>query len=234
MKKINNFFTRVKNHKPIDDADGAKNKFVSSYAAGFVQQICLGIDENIPKQNFIHEPEMTIWVKPIKTYWRLFIDLLGDTHVGDIKSIQGSVKKQVIKTDTKNKKRKTTTKIIDGYSYVKRAVPKRPFFSDLMQISLYAHATEKKPFLIYANHYEYAVFTEENCEQLKPENRKKYLNHLITLQKTWELKLEKANDINELALLCKPDFSDIEKGDWFWKSIPDEYIKRLKDVYNVH
>ena len=36
-----------------------------------------------------------------------------------------------------------------------------------------------------------------------------------------------------LELASKKD-SDIEKGDWFWKSIPDEYIKRLKDVYNVH
>ena len=50
----------------------------------------------------------------------------------------------------------------------------------------------------------------------------------------WEKKLELANgDMKTLALLCKPDFSEIRKNGFWWNGVNYEQIKRFKRFYDA-
>ena len=173
--------------------------------------------ESLPKQDWNFETEYATWIDGIGTYFKMFIDLEGQDYIVDLKNIFGSV--------IKTKK---------GYSYTKRAVPQQPFHSDCMQMAAYSFATGgKKPVLIYSNHFEHKVFSENNCDDLKPENLKHYLDELVMYQQIWEQKLKLANgDPFALARLIKPDFSDIrKKQDFFWNDVPEEYITRFLNYY---
>ena len=141
---------------------------------------------------------------------------MGKTHFGDIKNVFG-----------------TLTKTKAGFSYSKRKCPRVPFHSDCLQIALYSKLLPKhKPFLTYASDSDRVVFTEENCVELRKENLEYYYNELIIYQKCWEKKLELANgDIKTLAMLCRPDFSEIRKNSFWWKGIDSTIIERFRACY---
>ena len=40
-------------------------------------------------------------------------------------------------------------------------------------------------------------------------------------------------DLNKLAWLCPPDYSDIRKKSFWWDGVPREYIKRYFKHYAV-
>lgn len=48
-----------------------------------------------------------------------------------------------------------------------------------LQTNFYALATGLKPYLLVANENEFQIYDESNCDQLKPENRKKYFDKII-------------------------------------------------------
>jgi hypothetical protein len=101
-----------------------------------------------------------------------------------------------------------------------------------MQIALYSHTTGLKPSLSYASANERILFTEDNCEELKPENLKLWLNELIAYEIAWEKKLKAANgSVTELLWLNIPDFSDIRKKSFWWNSIPKEYMENYLKTY---
>ena len=61
-----------------------------------------------------------------------------------------------------------------------------------------------------------------------------YYEELVLYQKCWEKKLELANgDIKTLALLCKPDFSEIRKDGFWWKGIDPDIVKRFRSYYEL-
>ena len=48
----------------------------------------------------------------------------------------------------------------------------------------------------------------------------------------WQKKLEAADgDLNKLAWLCPPDYSDIRKKSFWWDGVPREYIERYFKHY---
>jgi hypothetical protein len=55
-----------------------------------------------------------------------------------------------------------------------------------MQIALYSYTTGLKPSLSYASATDRILFTEDNCEELKQENLKMWLQELIAYEIAWE------------------------------------------------
>ena len=113
-------------------------------------------------------------------------------------------------------------------------MPDRPFYSDLMQIALYKKCCPLKPFLSYASHTDRKLFTEKNCEDLKQKNLDRSLKQLMVYEIAWQKKLEYADgDIKKLAWLCPPDFSDIKKDSFWYQGVPQEYIERYLNYYEL-
>ena len=210
-------YKRQAEYDPFNEKDKLKFKFIIENAKETAQNHLKNIQE-LPKQKWEDEAERTIWTPPVQTYWLCYLDLIGETDFGDLKNKFG----RVTKTKTK------------GYSYSAVKMPDRPFFSDILQISLYRKACPLKPFLSYASHTDRKLFTEENCEDLKKDNLDKHLKKLMIYEIAWQKKLEVADgDINKLAWLCPPDYSDIKKNSFWFEGVPKEYIKRYLDYYAV-
>ena len=184
--------------------------------------------KELPKQKWKTEAEHMKWIDPINVTFRMFIDLTGETHVNDIKNKFPTVKFSPLKT----KQTKDNSNRIGDWVCSHPKIDQRAFTSDLMQISLYAHTTGLKPSLSYASATDRILFTEDNCEELKPENLKMWLQELIAYEIAWEKKLKAADgSLEELMWLCVPDFSDIRKKSFWYQGVPEEYIKGYLNFY---
>ena len=208
---------KITEYKSIDEKDDLKFGYIMDNMESLVNNHLANIDQ-IPKQDWKAELEYTHWADGISTYFLAYVDLVGSTNFGDIKNVFG-----------------TLSKTKSGYSYSKKKCPKVPYHSDCLQIALYSKLLPKhKPFLTYASDSDRVVFTPENCVELRPESLEFYYEELVLYQKCWEKKLELANgDIKTLALLCKPDFSEIRKDGFWWKGIDPDIIKRFRSYYEL-
>ena len=206
---------KITNYDPIDEKDKIKFNYIIENLEPLVQNHLDNINE-IPKQDWKAELEYTHWADGIKTYFLSYVDLVGSTNFGDIKNVFGTL------TKTKN-----------GFSYSKKKCPKVPYHSDCLQIALYSKLLPKhKPFLTYASDSDRVIFTPENCVELRTESLQYYYEELVLYQKCWETKLELANgDAKVLAMLCKPDLSEIRKDGFWWKGIDPDIIKRFRSYY---
>ena len=206
---------KIKYYQAIDEKDQIKFDYIVQNLESLSNNHIENINE-VTKQGWQSELEYTYWADGIKTYFLAYVDLVGKTHFGDIKNVFGTL--------TKTKK---------GFSYSKRKCPQVPYHSDCLQISLYQKLLPKlKPFLTYASDSDRKIFTPENCVELRPESLQFYYEELILYQRCWEKKLELADgDIKTLALLCKPDFSEIRKNGFWWKGIDPDIIKRFRSHY---
>ncbi len=206
---------KITNYDPIDEKDKIKFNYIIENLEPLVQNHLDNIDE-IPKQDWKAELEYTHWADGIKTYFLSYVDLVGSTNFGDIKNVFGTL------TKTKN-----------GFSYSKKKCPRVPYHSDCLQIALYSKLLPKhKPFLTYASNDDRVIFTPENCVELRTESLQYYYEELVLYQKCWETKLELANgDAKVLAMLCKPDLSEIRKDGFWWKGIDPDIIKRFRSYY---
>jgi hypothetical protein len=208
---------KITEYKSIDEKDDLKFGYIMDNMESLVNNHLANIDQ-IPKQNWKAELEYTHWADGISTYFLAYVDLVGSTNFGDIKNVFG-----------------TLSKTKSGYSYSKKKCPKVPYHSDCLQIALYSKLLPKhKPFLTYASDSDRVVFTPENCVELRPESLEFYYEELVLYQKCWQTKLELADgDIKKLALLCKPDFSEIRKDGFWWKGIDPDIIKRFRSYYEL-
>ena len=206
---------KITNYDPIDEKDKIKFNYIIENLEPLVQNHLDNINE-IPKQDWKAELEYTHWADGIKTYFLSYVDLVGSTNFGDIKNVFGTL--------TKTKK---------GFSYSKKKCPRVPYHSDCLQIALYSKLLPKhKPFLTYASNDDRVIFTPENCVELRAESLQYYYEELILYQKCWETKLELADgDAKVLAMLCKPDLSEIRKDGFWWKGIDPDIIKRFRSYY---
>ena len=184
--------------------------------------------KELPKQKWKTEAEHMKWIDPINVPFRMFIDLTGETHVNDIKNKFPTVKFSPLKT----KQTKDNPNRIGDWTCSHPRIDQRAFTSDLMQISLYSYTTGLKPSLSYASATDRILFTEDNCDELKPENLKLWLQELIAYEIAWEKKLKAADgSLEELMWLCVPDFSDIRKKSFWYQGVPEEYIKGYLNFY---
>ena len=217
MAEKNSLLYKAKQHKAFDEKDEAKNQFIIKDIKSYINNHIAAINE-LPKQKWQYEQQFTFWTKEINIYFNGYIDLLGETHFVDLKNVFGGVYKKK-----------------DGYSYRKKLVPEKPFHSDLMQMALYKKMCGKIPALIYVSNQNYKCFTPNNCDELKDKNLEIHFKELIAIQLTWQNKLQYAmGDIGKLAGIIKPDFSNIRKKDFWWETVPVEYIKRFKKVYGCN
>ena len=208
---------KIENYKPIDEKDKIKFQYIIDNMEDIVNNHLANIDE-VGKQSWNSELEYTHWADGIKTYFLAYVDLVGQTDFGDIKNVFGTL--------TKTKK---------GFSYSKKKCPKVPFHSDCLQISLYAKMLPThKPFLTYASDNDRIVFTPDNCVELRKESLQFYYEELVLYQQCWEKKLELADgDPKGLAMLCKPDLSEIRKDGFWWKGIDQDIVKRFRSYYGL-
>ena len=208
---------KITEYKSIDEKDDLKFGYIMDNMESLVNNHLANIDQ-IPKQDWKAELEYTHWADGISTYFLAYVDIVRSTNFGDLKNVFG-----------------TLSKTKSGYSYPKKKCPKVPNHSDCLQIALYSKLLPKhKPFLTYASDSDRVVFTPENCVELRPESLEFYYEELVLYQKCWEKKLELANgDIKTLALLCKPDFSEIRKDGFWWKGIDPDIIKRFRSYYEL-
>ena len=207
---------KINYYTPYNDKDKKKYEMIIKFAKETANNHLENIKE-LDDQEWQDELEYTVWTPPVQTYWLCFIDLIGKTDFGDLKNKFGQVR------ETKK-----------GLSYTSVKMPDRPFYSDLMQIALYKKCCPLKPFLSYASHTDRKLFTEKNCEDLKQKNLDKCLKQLMVYEIAWQKKLECADgDINKLAWLCPPDFSDIKKDSFWYQGVPQEYIERYLNYYEL-
>lgn len=207
---------KINKYEPFNEKDKKKFDMIIKHSIETAKNHILNINE-LPEQIWQDELEYTVWTPPVETYWLCYIDLIGQSMFGDLKNKFGSIR------ETKK-----------GISYTSVKIPDRPFFSDLLQIALYKKVCPLKPFLSYASHTDRKLFTEDNCEDLKEENLQKYLKQLMIYEIAWQKKLEYANgDIEKLAWLCPPDFSDIKKGSFWWEGVPKDFIARYLKFYDI-
>ena len=206
---------RINNYSPVDEKDKIKFEHIVERLIPVAQNHLDNVGE-LPKQKWKAELEYTHWDDRIQTYFLSYVDLIGETHFGDIKNVFGTL----IKTKS-------------GYSYTKKKCPVVPFHSDCLQIALYQKLLPKlKPFLTYASCSDKRIFTPENCTELRPESLEHYYDELVLYQRCWEKKLELADgNIETLALLCKPDFSELRKNSFWWKGTDPAVVKRFKGYY---
>jgi len=206
---------RINNYSPVDEKDKIKFEHIVERLIPVAQNHLDNVGE-LPKQKWKAELEYTHWDDRIQTYFLSYVDLIGETHFGDIKNVFGTL----VKTKA-------------GYSYTKKKCPLVPFHSDCLQIALYQKLLPKlKPFLTYASDSDKRIFTPENCTELRPESLEHYYDELVLYQRCWEKKLELADgDIETLAYLCKPDFSEIRKNGFWWKGTDPAVVKRFRGYY---
>ena len=207
--------TKIDEYEPLNEKDKKKFEFIVKEA----QKTALNHLANIAElggQKWQDEQEQVLWTPPVKTYWLMYIDLVSENLLGDLKNKFGNP------TLTQKK----------GWTYSNVKCPDRPFYSDVQQIALYNKATGLKPFLSYASNCDKKLFTQENCKDLFQENLDKALKELMIYEIDWEKKLELADgDLDTLAWLCCPDFSDIKKKSFWWTGVAQDQIDRLLKYY---
>tara|TARA_Y100000004_G_scaffold151180_1_gene173763 strand:- start:411 stop:1283 length:873 start_codon:yes stop_codon:yes gene_type:complete len=207
---------KINYYTPYNDKDKKKYEMIIKFAKETANNHLENIRE-LDDQEWQDELEYTVWTPPVQTYWLCFIDLIGKKDFGDLKNKFGQVR------ETKK-----------GLTYTSVKMPDRPFYSDLMQIALYKKCCPLKPFLSYASHTDRKLFTEKNCEDLKQKNLDRCLKQLMVYEIAWQKKLEYADgDIKKLAWLCPPDFSDIKKDSFWYQGVPQEYIERYLNYYEL-
>ena len=229
----------IDSYLAFNDKDKYKFKFIVRNLKSTAQNHLDNIAE-LESQEFKAEIEYTAWLPNVDTYWLMYLDMVGTKNFGDFKNCFGTVKLSPLKNPDKKKpvKKKTDKPVIDNriddWVYTNKSVPKRPYFSDVMQISLYKNSCPLPPFLSYASSTDRKLFTENNCDELKQENLDQAIKILQVYEKAWQKKLEIADgDIEKLAWLCVPDVSDIKKNTFMWENVPDEYKQKFLDVYGL-
>ena len=116
--------------------------------------------------------------------------------------------KKILVKILKKKIEKPNDNRIGDWVYSAPKIEDHIFSTDLMQIALYKKAVGLKPFISYASHKDRKIFTEDNTPELKQKN------------------------LDKLAWLCCPDFSDIKKKSFWWTGVAQEQIDRLLKHYD--
>ena len=213
--------SKIDEYEPNDEKDKKKFEFIVKAAKETAQNHLDNILE-LGSFEWSDEAERVLWTPPVNTYWLMYIDLIGIIN-----------KEEKVLGDLKNKFGTVTLTKTKGWTYTNVKCPDRPFYSDVQQVSLYQKATGLKPFLSYASNCDRKLFTQENCEDLSQDKLDKALKELMIYEIAWEKKLELADgDLNTLAWLCVPDFSDIKKKSFWWTGVAQEQIDRLLKHYD--
>ena len=107
--------------------------------------------------------------------------------------------------------------------WTKAAIPAKPQFEHLCQVSIYQKATGLEPNLAYVSATGSALFTPDNCEELQPE----YLAYCLEEMRARAIRrqnlMKVSNDPKVLAGLLDPDF----QHPFYWDEEHKEEAKEL-------
>lgn len=91
----------------------------------------------------------------------------------------------------------------------------------------YALNGRQPPFLVYANMYDYRVFNEHNCDELKPDFLDEIVRDISMQHKITENILRAATNKHDLLSLVSPDFKAIH-----WNE-PPAYLDEAKKMWGL-
>ena len=99
----------------------------------------------------------------------------------------------------------------------------RGWFQHLLQVAFYYLATRKKPHLVVVNEDGYWVYTQDNCDQLKPKNLEKFLIKMNQIcsnrEKIMERHAGKTTWVDDII----PNFDH-----FFWNGMGDHKLKATR------
>ena len=100
----------------------------------------------------------------------------------------------------------------------------------ILQVATYYFACEekKKPHLLVMNEEKYNIFTPDNCDDLKPENLKLYLNKMDRVAQERELIMERHAGKSTWVEEISPDFTH-----FFWKGM-GEHLDIAKKLWGLN
>jgi hypothetical protein len=137
-------------------------------------------------------------------------------------------RKKFIELKTKHRsKRKSDTKA--GFSWTKGYLPKTADENHLKQVAFYFHCTGKIPYLLYVNQDSFNVFTQDSCEQLKPD----YLKFLVDqdykkARVRQNIVIACEGDVRRMAqLIPPPNFSS-----YMWRDLQPEMIEDAASLWD--
>lgn len=91
----------------------------------------------------------------------------------------------------------------------------------------YALNGRQPPFLVYANAYDYRVFTQDNAPELRPDYLEEVIRDISMQHKITENILRAADNKKDLLGLVAPDFNAIS-----WKE-PPSYVTEAKKLWGI-
>ena len=110
--------------------------------------------------------------------------------------------------------------------WVKAALPAKPQFEHLCQVSIYQKATGLEPSLAYVSATGSVLFTPDNCEELQPE----YLAYCLEEMRGRAIRrqnlMKVSNDPKVLAGLLDPDF----QHPFYWD---EEHKEEAKELWKI-
>lgn len=198
--KQSNIFSKAieayKKYEPRDPKDKEQHKNNLDNLMDVMNNVYLGINEIGLHGEIVAE-------MPIKHKFKeLKLDVTGQA---DLIGLDKHDNKCLIEIKTKWRKRTGKYKS-DGTPSFSIVQPK-PFDDYYLQTNFYALATKLKPYLLIANENEYNIYTEENCNELKKENRDKYINRIIRTCRRRERLAERHQGKQTWTQDIEPNFS---------------------------
>jgi len=110
--------------------------------------------------------------------------------------------------------------------WVKAALPAKPQFEHLCQVSIYQKATGLEPNLAYVSATGSVLFTPDNCEELQPEYMAFCLEEMRGRAIRRQNLLKVSNDPKVLAGLLDPDF----QHPFYWD---EEHKEEAKELWKI-
>lgn len=129
--------------------------------------------------------------------------------------------------EIKTKAHKKTRILKSGeQGFSKPVIPKKPDTNHLIQTAIYFDCLQLEPTLCYVSAEDVEVFTSENCDELKPESMKYYLEEARQRALIRQNLISISSDVNVLTSITDPDWNH----NYQW-NIETEFYTKAKQLW---
>lgn len=126
--------------------------------------------------------------------------------------------------------RKTKIKKDGTQGWSKQTLPKAPQHNHLLQSALYHKALNVSPCICYVNEAEAVFFTPYNCDELRYENFKIYLEEMTNKALIRQNLLKYSDQPRDLAKIIDPEFMRDGRPNFYW-DIGEEYLEEARKLW---
>jgi hypothetical protein len=110
-------------------------------------------------------------------------------------------------------------------SWSKKKAPTSPDPKHVQQVAIYWKATGYKPYLVYVGETDFQVFSEENCDMLKPKFLEEMLQEIRAAAMARQKILQNSSSPKEAAGFVAPGWES------FYWDIPQEWLSRARELW---